>query len=93
MPSNLPEVQKENWAKNEIVTPDDTNSWGRAINTLSKSVPIYASNGDFYTVQSYKNDTITLIPLTFPDGTENETPLTYLDGMNIIFKATFTNIG
>lgn len=93
MPSNLPEVQKENWAKNEIVMPDNTNSWGRAINTLSKAVPIYASNGDFYTVQSYKNNTITLIPLTFPDGTKNETPLTYLDGMNIIFKATFTNTG
>ena len=93
MTSNLPQTQKTDWVSNDVVKPVDTNSWGEAINTLSKAVPIYASNGDFYTVQSYENNIITLMPLTYLDGTENETLLTYLDGMNIIFKATFTNTG
>ena len=93
MTSNLPQTQKTDWVGNDVVKPVDTNSWGEAINTLSKAVPIYASNGDFYTVQSYENNIITLMPLTYLDGTENETLLTYLDGMNIIFKATFTNTG
>ena len=91
MPSNLPEVQKENWATNEIVMPDDTNSWGRSINTLSKAVPLYSACGNVYTA-TYTNNVYNLTPLSFNDNTSNVTVDSYVDGMSVIFQCPTNNL-
>lgn len=92
--SNLPNEQKTNWTSSEYVMPDDVNEWGGAINQLSQSMPIYASTGNFYkTSSSSTANTIKLEPMTFvgQDTTQNETVLSYLDGMSVWFLATATN--
>ena len=91
MPSNLPEEQKENWTENEIVMPDNTNSWGRAINTLSKAVPLYSACGNVYTA-TYTNNVYNLTPLSFTDNTSNVTVDSYVDGMSVIFQCPTNNL-
>lgn len=89
MASNLPLTQKENWAPNEVVKPEHTNSWGSSINKLTKAIPIYASNGDYYKVESFSNNIINLSPISDKDGLTNETVSSYVDGMQVIFQSTF----
>lgn len=93
MASNLPEEQKTNWASNEFVMPVDTNNWGTAINKLAKAIPIYASNGNFYKVTSFSSNKFVLETVTFTDTTQNQTPDSYVDGMNVWFLATANNTG
>lgn len=89
MASNLPSTQKEDWSLNDIVLPEHTNSWGSAINKLTKAMPIYASNGNYYKVQSFSNNIITLSPVIDKDDLTNETVDSYVDGMQVIFQSTF----
>lgn len=89
MASNLPSTQKEDWSLNDKVLPEHTNSWGSAINKLTKAIPIYASNGNYYKVQSFSNNIITLSPVTDEDDSTNETVDSYVDGMQVIFQSTF----
>ena len=93
MASNLPSTQKEDWVLNDIVLPEHTNSWGSAINKLAKAIPVYASNGDYYKVESFSNNIITLSPVTDKDGLTNETVNSYIDGMQVIFQSTFNTSG
>lgn len=89
MASNLPSTQKEDWSLNDTVLPEHTNSWGSAINKLTKAIPIYASNGNYYKVQSFSNNIITLSPIADEDDSTNETVDSYVDGMQVIFQSTF----
>lgn len=91
MASNLPPTQKENWAPNEVVKPEHTNSWGSAINKLTTAMPLYASNGNYYEVQSFSDNIINLVPITYDDGTQNQVIQSYVDGMHVNFKSTFNN--
>lgn len=91
MASNLPAEQKTNWVSNEYVMPVDTNGWGEAFNLLTKAIPIYAGNGNFYTVSSFSSNVINLSPITFSNNTENQTPDSYINGMSVWFLATFNN--
>lgn len=89
MASNLPSTQKEDWSLNDTVLPEHTNSWGSSINKLTKAIPIYASNGNYYKVQSFSNNIITLSPIADEDDSTNETVDSYVDGMQVIFQSTF----
>lgn len=91
MASNLPPTQKENWAPNEVVKPEHTNSWGRAINTLSKAVPLYSACGNVYTA-TYTNNVYNLTPLSFNDNTSNVTVDSYVDSMSVIFQCPTNNL-
>lgn len=91
MASNLPPTQKENWTANEVVKPEHTNSWGRAINTLSKAVPLYSACGNVYTA-TYTNNVYNLTPLSFNDNTSNVTVDSYVDGMSVIFQCPTSNL-
>lgn len=91
MASNLPPTQKENWAPTEVVKPEHTNSWGSAINKLTTTMPLYASNGNYYEVQSFSDNIINLSPIIYDDGTQNQVIQSYVDGMHVNFKSTFTN--
>lgn len=91
MASNLPPTQKEDWTPNEVVKPEHTNSWGSAINKLTTAMPLYASNGNYYEVQSFSDNIINLVPITYDDGTQNQVIQSYVDGMHVNFKSTFNN--
>lgn len=91
MASNLPPTQKENWAPNEVVKPEHTNSWGRAINTLAKAVPLYSACGNVYTA-TYTNNVYNLTPLSFTENTSNVTVDSYVDGMSVIFQCPTNNL-
>lgn len=91
--SNLPATQKTNWTSSEYVMPIDTNGWGTAINKLAEIIPTYASNGSFYTVTSSSANAIVLAPVIFTDNTQNQTPNSYINGMNVWFLANANNTG
>lgn len=91
MASNLPSAQKENWAPNEVVKPEHTNSWGHAINTLSKAVPLYSACGNVYTA-TYADNVYNLMPLSFTENTSNVTVDSYVDGMSVIFQCPTDNL-
>lgn len=91
MASNLPSTQKENWAPNEVVKPEHTNSWGHAINTLSKAVPLYSACGNVYTA-TYTDNVYNLMPLSFTENTSNVTVDSYVDGMSVIFQCPTDNL-
>lgn len=83
--SNLPEDIKQNWVNNEIVMPQDVNKWSENINILKKLLPIYATSGNMYEVQSFSDNTFNLQPVIFSDDTQNDTPDSYINGMGVIF--------
>ncbi len=91
MSSNLPPSQKEDWVLNNVVMPEHTNSWGSAINKLTRAIPLYSSNGNYYKIDSYSNNTIQLSPMSYEDTTNNITPDSYVEGMQVIFKSNFDN--